>query len=385
MALSDFYVACPLGLEEVLADEVRALGAQELELRKGGLRCRAESEFGYRACLWLRCALRVQEQLISGRAVGEDPLKRLVDRIDWERYMGLDQTLAVDASLRDSRLTHSKFAALLVKDAIVDQFRARRGRRPDVDTRRPHLPLKLTLLRDQATVYREYSGASLHKRGYQAAQVRSPLNEALAAGLVRLSGWQGERPLMLPMCGAATFAVEAIGIVEGRAPGLDRRFAFESWPDLDRRLWGRLRSEARETARARVSVPVVASDRHPGAVGLARRSLEAAGCLGQVDLLEREVREHPMPDGPCTVLVNPPFGERLDPEDLEQSWRHLGNFLHGLPGGSEAWVLSGNAALTRLLGLRAERRIPVRNGPMDCRWLRYPISADRSGVGRKAP
>jgi 23S rRNA G2445 N2-methylase RlmL len=324
--------------------------------------------------------VRLQEEIAVGEVRSEEALYAFVRGLEWERWLDVEQTLAVDASVRDACLTHSHYAALRVKDAIVDRFRDHRGRRPSVDTGDPDLPLKLHLRGATATLYRDLSGESLHKRGYRPVQVKSPLNEATAAGLVLLSEWDRASPLLDPMCGSATLPIEAALIAGDRAPGLRRRYAFERWSDFDRRVWKALREEARDRARAGAArIPEIAgADRHPGAIAIARRAVEAAELRDRVRLTVAEVRDLVPVPVPAVVLTNPPYGERLGaeaPDDVAASWRDLGAFLHERCGGATAWILCGSPELSRHLGLRASRRVPVHNGPIDCRLLCYEIDA----------
>jgi putative N6-adenine-specific DNA methylase len=276
--------------------------------------------------------------------------------------------------VRNSAITHSGFAALKTKDAVVDRFRRLLGRRPNVDVERPDLPLKLVLLGGKATLHRNLSGESLHKRGWRPIQVKSPLNEATAAGLLLLCGWDRASTLIDPMCGSGTFVVEAALLAAEVAPGLRRRFAFEAWPDFDRDLWETLRSEALRRAKESLPFLLEGADRHGGALSLARRGAEAAGVAGLVRFTQAELRAFVPAQPPKVVIVNPPYGERLgDGEDLVESWRDLGDFLRGRCSGADAYVLSGNHELTRHLGLRAETKWVVKNGPIDCRPLHYPI------------
>jgi putative N6-adenine-specific DNA methylase len=368
-----YFAACALGLEEVLAQELRDLAAHDVDLRRGGVAFAGDLQLGWRAALWLRSAVRVQELILEAPAPDRRTFHQTVYRVDWERYLRVDQTLAVDASIRDSRVTHSGIAALTVKDAIVDRFRERQGSRPSVDVDAPDLPLKLVINRDRASLYRDLSGESLHKRGWRPIQVKSPLNEALAAGLLLLTGWDRRSPLVDPMCGSGTFLIEAAHLASGRAPGLERRFAFERWPDFDAAAWRAILVEAR----ARIKpVPAVleGADRHEGALGLARTAAEAAGVAGAIRFSHADARDFAPAVAPAVVVVNPPWGERLgEGEDLVDSWRALGNFLHQRCAGAAAFVLSGNAELTRHLGLRATRKWVVRNGPIECRFIRYDV------------
>jgi putative N6-adenine-specific DNA methylase len=214
--LRNFFATCTLGLEEVIAAELRAIGAEGVSVTRGGAAFLGDLVLGWRANLELRSATRVQELIAEFRVADDRALYDGIRRLDWSKYMSVEQTLAVDATVRDSALRHSGFVALKVKDAIVDQFREQTKRRPSVDTDDPHLPLNVMLKKGIASVYRNFSGASLHKRGYREAQVKSPLNEATAAGLLLLSGWDWKSGIVDPMCGSATFLIEAAWIALGR-------------------------------------------------------------------------------------------------------------------------------------------------------------------------
>jgi putative N6-adenine-specific DNA methylase len=380
----DFFAACSLGLEPALAEELRGLEALgggpvlDIDLRRGGVAFRGDRQTGYAANLWLRSAVRVQEELWNGTATTTDALYEQVRKLDWERWLRPAQTFSVLATARDSQLGDPRFCALRVKDAVVDAQRDRHGVRSNVDPKRPDVPLKLVVQREQVRLYRDWSGVSLHRRGWRPIQVKAPLNEATAAGLILLSDWDRKSPIADPMCGSGTFVIEAAQIAARRAPGLGRRFAFEGWPDSDRRLWNEAREAARDAALPSVGFPLMGADRHPGAIALAKRGAADAGVGGLVQFTTCSAREWTPPLPPATVFVNPPYGERLEGDDaaaLVDSWSALGNFLHQRCGGSTAWVLCGNKALTRQLGLRTSRRIPVRNGPIECRWLRYEVRA----------
>jgi putative N6-adenine-specific DNA methylase len=373
-----FFAPCTLGLEAVLAGELQALGAGAVEPRRGGCAFAGDLATGYAACLWSRTAIRVQEELARGRVRGREDLYALAQGVDWTRSITAQQTLAIDGSVRDSFANDTRFPVLVVKDAIVDQFRGRGGRRPDVDKDRPDLPVKLVLFGDEAVLYRDLAGGSLHKRGYRDVQHRSPLNEALAAGLLLLAEWDLRSPLCDPMCGSATFLIEAAFLAMDRAPGLGRAFAFERWRDLDRGRWGALFADAEARAARGAERPLPAlcgNDRHPGALAIARRAAHQAGVAAHLHLHEGDAADWTPPETPAVVVVNPPWGERLGgaPGELEDSWRALGTFLHRQCSGARAFVLSGAPALTAHLGLRAARRWPVWNGPIECRWLRYEI------------
>ena len=373
--MREYFAVCSLGLEEVLAAELRDLGASSVEPVRAGAQFRGDLRVGYRANLWLRTAIRVQETLARGEAQNRDELYDLVASLDWSQHMRVDQTLAVDASVRDSFLTDSRFGGQIVKDGIVDQFRQRHGSRPNVDRKCPDLPIKLHLYKREATLYRDLTGTSMHKRGYRPIQVKSPLNESIAAGLLLLSGWDRATSLLDPMCGSGTFAIEAALLAGDRAPGLNRLFAFEMWPDFDEDAWTELRSEAEERAEKGASdiPPIEAADRHRGALSIAKQAAETAGVTQHVRFTVANVRDLEPAFNPATIFVNPPYGDRLREDDLVDSWRDLGAFLRDRCGGAKAFVLSGNPELTRHLGMRASRKWPFRNGPIDCRLLQYEV------------
>ncbi|MBK8095804.1 MAG: hypothetical protein IPK26_01775 [Planctomycetes bacterium] len=375
--MTAFYATCTLGLEDVLAAELQALGAGEVHARKGGCGFTGDLPLGYAACLWLRTAVRVQQELARGRVRDRDDLYRLTQTVDWRRSITHLQTLAVDAAVRDSFANDTRFPALVVKDAVCDQFRDRGGKRPDVDRERPDLPIKLVLQGEDAILYRDFGGAPLHKRGYREIQHKSPLAEATAAGLLLATDWDRRSPLCDPMCGSATFLIEAAWLATDRAPGLLRTFACERWRDADATAWRNLRDQAERRAAAGLGhlPPLAGNDRHPGAIAIAQQALSAAGLAGRIALTQGDARDFVPGVPPRAVVINPPYGERLDAptEELVASWRAIGEFLHARARGATAWVLSGNPELTRHLGLRASRRLPVHNGPIECRWLRYEI------------
>lgn len=383
MDLRHYFAACGRGIEPALEGELRELGAQHIEQRRGGVAFQGPQETGYRANLWLRSGIRVQEELLRAEARDPHELYEAVTTVDWSRYIHPDQTLAVYASTRDNHeLRHSGFAALRTKDAIVDVIRREHSRRPSVDTQDPDVPLKLIVQRDKLLLYRDLTGPSLHKRGWRPIQVRSPLNEALAAGLLLLSGWDGTTPLADPMCGSGTFLVEAAMMATKRAPGLHRYFPFERWIDHDKRLWEQLREEARDLAQFELDVPLMGADRHEGAISLAMKGAYEADVDKLISFTVIDAERWKPPARPGCVVTNPPYGERLgEGDDLIDSWRALGAFLKRACPGATAWVLSGNRELTRHLGLRATERIPVMNSTIDCRWIRYALFDESSRPG----
>ncbi len=388
MSERNYYASCNRGLEPAVAQELGALGAADIVAGRGGVAFRGDLRTGYLACLWLRSAIRVQEEILEARVRDAVDLYEAVGFVDWDRWLTPDQTLAIYASIRDNpEFRHSGFVALRAKDAIVDQQREKHGKRSSVDTHMPDLPLKLVLKRDKLLLYRDFAGVSLHKRGYRPVQVKSPLNEATAAGLLLLSDWDQASPLVDPMCGSGTFLIEAALMASDFAPGLLRTFPFEFWVDFDEALWNSLLDEARGRVKQSLGFPIAGADRHPGAIAIAGESAYAARVDHLVTFEIADARVWKPATPPAFVVSNPPYGERLDAaeDDPEDAWRALGDFLHGQCSGAEAWLLSGNKSLTRHLRLRTSGRTPVMNGPIECRWLKYELRSKSDGPKSDGP
>src|SRR5262245_49574528 len=307
------FATCARGLESALADELRELKASDVAVGRGGVSFAGDLTTLYRANLWLRTAIRVLQPIHEADVQSPDDLYAMVKSLDWSRHLTPEQTLAVDCNVRDSAITHSKYAALRVKDAICDQFVEKVGRRPSVDVERPMVGLNLHIHQNHAVLSLDSSGDSLHKRGYRPIQTKAPLNEALAAGLVLLTGWRGDAPFADPTCGSGTLCIEAAWIALRRPPGLTRKhFGFMGWMNYDVGLWTRLRDEARRQVLAKLPPPVLGYDQHGGAVSFSGTNARAAGIGHLLHFDMKDVRDFEPPAGPPgVILCNPPYGERL--------------------------------------------------------------------------
>ncbi len=369
-----YFVTCARGLETVLVEELRALGANDIEGGRGGVHFAGDRATLYRANLWLRTAVRVLQPLLEAVVTSPDELYEAVRTIDWSQYLTPEHTLAVDSNVRDSRITHSKYAALRVKDAICDQFIDLCGRRPSVDVESPLVGLNLHVYRDRAVLSLDSSGESLHKRGYRPILTRAPLNEALAAALVLLTGWKGETPFVDPMCGSGTLPIEAAWIALRRPPGLTRkRFGFMGWMDYDVALWTDLRDEARRGVLKQLPVPILGSDIRGDALAFCDKNARAAGVGHLLRFERKDVCDFRVPAGPAgTLLCNPPYGERIgEEEELIGLYRTLGELFGQRCPGWQAFVFSGNAVLGRAIGLKPNTEVPLFNGKIPCRLLRF--------------
>ncbi len=388
----ELFATAPRGVASVLAEELRALGAGEVTERPAGVGFRGDLALAYRVCLWSRCAGRVLLPLKRFEAEDGDALYQGVKAIDWSDHLDPDATLAVDFTSRRSALDHTAFGARRVKDAIVDQFRERFGRRPSVDTEAPDLRINLHLQRDRATVAIDLSGASLHKRGYRCRTVAAPLKEHLAAALLLRAGWPRVAEeggcLVDPMCGSGTLPIEAALMAADIAPGLLReRFGFHGWKGHDAALWEALLEEARERRERGLErvPPIFGYDLDETNLAAARANVEAAGVDEVVRLARRDVAELAPPPG-CgggLVVVNPPYGERLgERERLGGLYATLGARLKTHFRGWRAALFTGNPELARHLGIRSRRGHPFYNGALECRLLRYEIEPDHFHTGR---
>jgi putative N6-adenine-specific DNA methylase len=369
----DYFATTAKGLEGLLAGELRELVAGEVVPAEGGVHFRGNRADGYRSCLWLRTANRILQPFAVFRCDSADQLYAGIRALAWEELLTPAMTVALDANVRDSALTHSRFAALKAKDAIVDRLRDRYGQRPNVDPADPDLPVNLHIHDNRCTVSLDLAGAGLHRRGYRLERTIAPLRETLAAGLILSSGWDGLSGFVDPMCGSGTLPLEAALFATRTAPGLARNFAFQKWPDFDAHGWQALRDEAHRLRRP-VDAPILGADHDPRALAAARDNATRLPCAAAVSWVRSDFSTLTPPGATGTLLLNPPYGERLknagDPATL---YRAIGDTLKRRWTGWTAWLLTGNLAAAKHIGLKASRRIPLWNGPLECRLLRYDL------------
>lgn len=368
------FAPCARGLENVLAAEMRAVGASRVRALTAGVSFEGTLEIAYRACLWSRSASRVLVRIAEVPAGSPEQLYSGVTRLAWEDHLSLDTTFAVDFTASRSPITHTQYGALKVKDAIVDRFRERTGERPSVDTNAPDLRINVSARARSAVVSIDLSGDALHRRGYRepGVQVEAPLKETLAAGVLLLAGWPAlartGSPLVDPMCGSGTLVIEGAMIAGDRAPGILRsRWGFDRWPAHDAELWHSLLDEADSRAEDGLAhiPPMLGVDIDPRAVEVARGCVARAGLAGAVLIEEADSlaglrTKHP---GPGLVVFNPPYGERLgESADLAGLYRSLGSRLRESFSGWSAAAIVADEAPGFLLGIPAEHSYPVRNG-----------------------
>ena len=380
------YATCASGLDALLAAELEGLGIGEVRRAGAGASFAGGLEAGYRACLGSRVANRVLMVLHAGAAASPETLYERVREVDWNAHLDVDGTLAVDLFTAKSAITHSRYGALKVKDAIVDQFRERFGRRPSVERETPDLRVNVYLFRDRARIALDLSGSGLHRRGYREEGGAAPLKENLAAALLLAADWpalcEAGQPFADPLCGSGTLLVEAAMIACRRAPGLGREhFGFLGWKGHDAGLWERLLGEARAAIRPS-PVPIAGGDRDTRSVEATRRHAAAAGVGEAVSLETRALGEGRLAAlsgaPPGLLLTNPPYGERLAAG--EAFYRAFGADLSAHYDGWRAGVFTARAAPLAAAALPLETRLSVANGGIDCVFAEGRVPATRSAA-----
>ncbi|MBN9687847.1 MULTISPECIES: THUMP domain-containing class I SAM-dependent RNA methyltransferase [unclassified Corallococcus] len=364
------------GTEDLLAEELKELGAKRIRQDRGGVRFMAALDEALNVCLWSRIAMRVLYPLGEFDAKGAQGLYDAVASVPWEEHLTTNVTFAVDANLKDTEHAHSGFVALKVKDAIVDRLRDKLGSRPDVDTRNPDVSVVAHLVKEKLSLSLDLCGDPLHRRGYRVRPTPAPLKENLAAALLRAAGYTGTEALVDPMCGSGTLVIEGGLIARKRAPGINRSFAVERWPHLGARakeLLADLRADARRNER-KVEVPILGFDKSDEALEAADRNVKAARLGEEITLAEGDATKlPPLPEGGGLILTNPPYGDRLGSggqKGMKTFYFKLGDSLRGLPGW-RVWVLSGNPAFESAFHARPMARRDVWNGPIPCTLLGY--------------
>lgn len=376
-----FFASCPRGLEEELCKELDALGAGDIVPASGGVGFVSDMPTGWKVNLWSRLAIRVLWRVGEGHYKKEEDLYQAAVALDWPSWFDVTRTIAVTTVGKNSPLPSLNFVSLRIKDAICDVFRAAVGERPSVNTRKPDIPLTLFLSSDRYTLYLDLSGEPLNRRGYREQPSAAPLNENLAAGMLLLSGWTPGTPLYDPMMGGGTILLEAAMMSLNIAPGLRRHFAFENLKTFDRIEWLRLHKDAEGAVLEREPLPIFGSDIDPAMVRAAGLNLRAAGLFDCVRLMEADFLNVNPPTEFGTIVSNPPYGVRMgSEEDLGPFYKEIGDNLKQHFPGWTVFLLSADPELPKRIGLQTTRRIPLFNGPLECRLVEYRLVA---GSNRK--
>jgi len=363
------------GFEDILAEELLKLGAQRVEKGTRMVSFYGDKGFMYKANLALRTALKILKPIKQFKVYNDQSLYKGIQSIDWSDFLRLHQTFVVDATVFSEQFNHTQFVALKTKDAIVDQFKERTGDRPNIDKDHPDLRINVHIQKDICTVSLDTSGASLHHRGYRSATNIAPINEVLAAGILLLSGWQGQSDFLDPMCGSGTFLVEAAMIACNIPPNINRKeFAFERWNDWDNALFEKVEDSLLNKIKD-FPFTIKGYDKAPSAVRKSQDNVRNANLDDyiQVEMLnffetKKETDKH------LHIVFNPPYGERLD-IDLERFYREIGDTLKQNYPGTHAWFITGNIEALKYVGLKPSRKIKLYNGKLESRLVKYEMYA----------
>ena len=360
-----------------MADELQQLNAQNITVANRAVAFEGDLELLYMVNYCCRTALRVLLPIANLRVRNQQELYDEIGKIDWSLYLNHTDTLAIDsvANANDA-FTNTMFVSMKVKDAIADQFRNKFGSRPSVDTENPTLRINIHIFKQDCVVSLDSSGSSLHKRGYKTDSNKAPLNEVLAAGLILLSGWDRKSNFVDPMCGSGTLLTEACLLAKNVPPGFFRKiFGFHKWQGkygFDNDMWQKIiqRENAKITP---LTAAIFGSDAAKSSVFIAKENLKSAGVREDVSIQNVLFEASSAPEGGGTIVMNPPYGERLDKDDITTLYKSIGDTLKSKYQGYDAWIISSNREAVNSIGLKASRRIAIFNGPLECRFLKYEM------------
>lgn len=360
------------GLENVLADELKELGATDIKPLRRAVEFSGNKKMMYKSNYALRTALSVLVPVHEFKATDDTSFYKGISEINWHKIIGEKDTLAVSSAVSSKHFSHSKFISLRTKDAIVDQLKRRRGFRPDVDTMDPKIKINVYVSNDNVIVSLDSSGESLFKRGYRVNGYIAPINEVLAAGMIKLAGWNGQTDLIDPMCGSGTILIEAALIAYKIPPGIYRQnFGFENWMNFDADLLEETVEEL--DVKANFEHNIYGSDNSKMAIELAIQNVKSASLENKIKLRQLSFEEL-KPEGNSGIIVtNPPYGERIKMDDLEQFYKMIGNRLKQDFKGYDAWIISSNMEALKFIGLQTSRKLKLFNGQLECRYSKYSI------------
>ncbi|NOZ07324.1 MAG: RNA methyltransferase [FCB group bacterium] len=380
----NLFLSCAGGLEEVCCRELERLKITDCRPAIGGVHFTGTLKTMYRINLHSRIGIRLLVKIAKYHCSSEDELYHKALEVPWNLYLTTNMTFAVHSFVSNSKIRHSKYAALKLKDGLVDAMRRKFGQRPNVDVEHPDVQFNLHLNNNIATLYLDSSGRPLSRRGYRTVLHKASLNEALAAGILYLAKWDGKSALYDPLCGSGTFPIEAAMMAADQAPGLLRnRFGFMGWKNYNRELWDSLRTEAQQRIDHSKIPSIYGSDGRGDNITLAERNSKAAGLSGVINWSVADISEFRPAGNAGLIVCNPPYGERLgNPDQLKNLYRILGDVFKQHCSGHSAYIFTGNPELGKAVGLRTSAKIPLRNGNIDCRLLKYDLY---EGTRKKFP
>ncbi len=361
-----------MGLEPTLAQELTALGAHDVKPGRRMVSFTGDKEMMYRANFQLHTAIRILKPIMHFKARSAEDVYEATKEIDWSQYILEGKTFSVDSVVYSDEFRNSRFVTYKVKDAIVDQFRERTGSRPNISVSNPDIRLHIHIADDDATICLDSSGESLHRRGYRQENVEAPINEVLAAGMIRMTGWDGSCDFIDPMCGSGTLLIEAALIALNMSPGVFRKeFAFEKWPDFDQELFDSIYND--DSTERPFEHHIYGYDIDMKAVNTARLNIKAAGLSQYITVEQQDFKNFKKPAEKSVIVMNPPYGERISTPDLLGTYRMIGERLKNAFTGNEAWVLSYREECFEQIGLKPSIKIPLFNGSLECEFRKYVI------------
>lgn len=360
------------GLEEVLANELLNLGANDIEIQRRAVSFSGDKRLMYKSNIYLRTALRILLPVSEFRVKNENDIYAGIKRMKWDEYMNENSTFAIDTILHSDNFSNSLFVTYRVKDAIVDWFREKTGQRPSIDTTKPDVSINVHISQNQCTISLDSSGDSLHKRGYRSSQNEAPISEVLAAGMLLLAGWDGQSNFIDPMCGSGTILIEAALIALNIPPGIYRSsFGFERWKDFDKMMFDEIiqdDSEERE-----FHYKIFGSDISRRAIQISEQNIADSGLTKYIHLQQKSVKDVVISSEPCLMVTNPPYGERIKTEDIEGLYETLGSVMKHQMEGNSCWVISSDMVCLKKIGLKPSKKINLLNGPLECSFNQYQI------------
>ncbi len=368
------------GLEEVLADEIKSLGGQNIKIIKRGVQYEGDKRLLYRSNIELRTALRILMPIAQFRARHESAFYNKIKEIDWLKYMDVKQTFSIDPVVRSTYFTHSQYIGLKAKDAIADLFREKMNKRPNVNTATPDLAINIHINEDEVTVSLDASGDSLHRRGYRVDSMEAPMNEVLAAGMVLLSGWKGDCDFVDAMCGSGTILTEAALMAQNTppqyvhpsSPNNREYFCFKRWKDFDKELFEDI---LKNTPLHKVDFKhkIMGSDINFQAKRVSERNVEAAFLTDKIELSRKDFFALIPSSDKGVLMMNPPYDDRLKLEDAQDFYKKIGDAMKKNWKGWEVWIISGNLEAVKAIGLKPSKRITLYNGAIECKFLKFEM------------
>lgn len=359
------------GLEEILAGEVEKIGGKNVQIGRRMVKYTGNKEILYKSNIYLRTALRVLKNIYTFTIENQDDYYDFLRKVEWGKFLGLHHTFAIDAVVNSPVFNNSLFASQRAKDALVDSFRAKYHKRPLVDVANPDVLISIHISENQVNLALDSSGISLHQRGYRVVEGPAPLNQVLAAALIYMSGWDIKTPFIDPMTGSGTLAIEAAMMARNMPPGMIRKeFCFQNWPDYDRKLYRQIMENIELND---FKPQVIANDIDEDMLSKARLNASKANVSSFIRFNHKafEIYKPRVKNG--TVLMNPPYGERLEKDEIEEFYEDIGDTLKERFTGFKAWIISSNEDAMKHIGLRTSNKIKVFNGSLECQFLGYDI------------